>query len=50
VTTLIIIELGGLFGQGKSWRRMGIEKFDFEGVGMVTERVIDGRREKSCDV
>jgi hypothetical protein len=28
---------------------MGIEKFDFEGVGMVAERVIDGRREKSCD-
>jgi len=28
---------------------MGIEKFDFEGVGMVAERVIDGGREKSCD-
>jgi hypothetical protein len=28
---------------------MCIEKFDFEGVGMVAERVIDGRREKSCD-
>jgi hypothetical protein len=28
---------------------MGIEKFNLEGVGMVAERVIDGRREKSCD-
>ena len=28
---------------------MGIEKFDFECVGMVAESVIDGRREKSCD-
>jgi hypothetical protein len=26
---------------------MGIEKFNFEGVGMVVERVIDGRRERS---
>ncbi len=53
-----------MFGQGKSylsyvepWRRMGVEKFDFEGVGMVAdrgiaERGIDGGREremKSCD-
>jgi hypothetical protein len=44
-----ILELGHLFGRGKRWktpRRMGINKFDFEGVRMVAERGIDGGRER----
>jgi hypothetical protein len=31
---------------------MGIDEFDFEGIGMIAERGIDGGRErvmKSCD-
>ena len=35
---MTVLKLGRLSGQGRRWRRMGIEKFDFEDVGMVAKR------------